>query len=292
LGTPRRLTLDDADDLPFDWTADDSAVLFTSNRTGTSSIYNIFRQKTGETSAEMLVFGPEQKTISRLNSDGSQILYLIPPNSSDNGGQRRSELGRGNVLKSNTQAVRLMRMPIGGGPPQTVLEAPYIVNYQCSRKSPAICVLNQAEPKQFVFSVFDSVKGNLREVARLEESSNGWNSGLSPDGTFIAAVTFGAGDNAIRLISLKGQPTREIAVKDWNSFTSLDWAADGKGFFVSSNPTGRLSTLLYVDLMGNAHSLWQAKNFQATWAIPSHNGKYVAIPAPTVGSNAWMLDNF
>jgi Tol biopolymer transport system component len=292
LGKPRRLTLDDADDLPFDWTADDSAVLFTSNRTGTSNIYNIFRQKIDETSAEMLVFGPEQKTISRLNSDGSQILYLIPPNSGDNGGQRRSQLSRANVLRSNTQAVRLMRVPIGGGPPQTVLEAPYIVNYQCSRASPAICVLNQAEPKQFVFSVFDSVKGNLREVAKLEESANGWNSGLSPDGTSIAVVTLSAGDNRIRLISLKGQPTREISVKDWSSFASLDWAADGKGFFVSSNPTGRLSTLLYVDLMGNANSLWQVKNFQATWAIPSHNGKYLAIPAPTVGSNVWMVDNF
>jgi hypothetical protein len=74
--------------------------------------------------------------------------------------------------------------------------------------------------------------------------------------------------------------------------TSLDWAAEGKGFFVSSNPTGRLSTLLYVDLMGNAHALWQVKNFQATWAIPSRNGKYVAMPAPTVGSNVWMVDNF
>jgi hypothetical protein len=95
----------------------------------------------------------------------------------------------------------------------------------------------------------------------------------------------------IRLISLSGKPTREITVKGWDNFRSLDWAADGKGFFVSSNPTGRLSTLLYVDLSGNAHPLWQVKNFQATWAIPSHNGKYVAIPAPTIGSNLWMVKN-
>jgi eukaryotic-like serine/threonine-protein kinase len=115
---------------------------------------------------------------------------------------------------------------------------------------------------------------------------------LSPDGTSIAALKFSASDSRIRVISLKGQPTREITVKGWNSFTSLDWAADGKGFFISSNPTGRLSTLLYVDLLGNAYPLWQVKNFQATWAIPSHNGKYVAIPAPTIGSNAWMVDNF
>jgi serine/threonine protein kinase len=283
MGTPRRLTLDDANDLPFDWTFDDSAVLFMSNRTGAN---NIFKQRVDETSAEMLVFGSEQKAISRLNPDGSQILYLVPKNPTDTGGQRQSEIRR------DSQGVRLMRAPINGGPPQTVLEAPLIDNYQCSRAPADICVLSKAEPKQSVFLVFDSIKGNPREVARLEHTANGWNWSLSPDGTFIAAGTFSASDNRIRLISLSGQLKREIAVKDWNSFTSLDWAADGKGFFVSSNPTGRLSTLLYVDLLGNAHSLWQVRNFQATWAIPSHNGKYLAIPAPTVGSNAWMVENF
>jgi len=84
LNTPRRLTLDDADDLPFDWTLDNKAVLFTSNRTGTT---NIFRQRMGETSAEMLVFGPEEKSPCRLNPDGTQILYLVPTNPSDNNSQ-------------------------------------------------------------------------------------------------------------------------------------------------------------------------------------------------------------
>jgi eukaryotic-like serine/threonine-protein kinase len=283
LGTPRRLTLDDANDLPFDWTADDSAVLFISNRTGAN---NIFKQRIDETSAEMLVFGSEQKAISRLNPDGSQLLYLVPKNPTDTGGKRQSETAR------DSQGVRLMRAPINGGPAQTVLEAPLIDNYQCSRAPADVCVLSKAEQKQSVFMMFDSIKGNQQEVARLEHTANGWNWSLSPDGTFIAAGTFSASDNRIRLISLSGKPTREITVKDWNSFTSLDWAADGKGFFVSSNPTGRLSTLLYVDMMGNAHSLWQVRNYQATWAIPSHKGKYVAIPAPTVGSNVWMVENF
>ena len=250
-------------------------MLFTSNRTGKSNIFDIFRQRIDETSAEMLVFSPEQKFISRLNPDGSQILYLAPTNP-----------------KGEAQAVRLMRVPIGGGAPQTVVEGPYIVNFQCSHARADICVLSKAEPNRFVFSAFDSIKGNPHEVAKLEKSANGWGSGLSPDGTTIAAVTVSARDNRIRLISLSGRPTREITVKNWNSYTSLDWSADGKGFFVSSNPTGRLSTLLYVDLMGNAHSLWQVNSFYSTWAIPSHNGKYVAIPAPTVGSNVWMVDNF
>jgi eukaryotic-like serine/threonine-protein kinase len=283
LGTPRRLTLDDSDDLPFDWTADDSAVLFVSNRTGTNNVFNIFRQRIDQTYAELLVSGPEQKTISRLNPDGSQILYLVPTSPRDDGDQQRAEVARGGQL------IRLMRAPVNGGPAQTVLEAANIVNHQCSRSPADVCVLSTANAGSLVFSLFDSLSGNPREVAKLG-STGDWS--LSPDGTSIASVTFSANDSRIQLISLSGRPTREIAVKGWNSFTSLDWAAGGKGFFVSSNPTGRLSTLLHVDLMGNAHPLWQVKNFQATWAIPSRSGKYVAIPAPTIGSNVWMVDKF
>jgi Tol biopolymer transport system component len=286
LGTPRRLTLDNSDDLPFDWTFDDSSVLFTSNRTNASSIFNIFRQRIDESSAELLVSGPEQKAVARLNADGSEILYLVSLSSQDTGGQRRSEAQQG------SRVVRVMRAQIQGGPSQLVLEAPNIINFQCARTRADICVLSQAKPKEYPFSVFDPMKAGLRQAAKLEETPSGWNWGLSPDGTLIAAVQVGATQHQIRLVSLVGQPAREITVKDWNNFMSIDWAADGKGFFISSNPTGRLDTLLYVDLAGNATPLWQVKNFQAAWAIPSHNGKYVAIPAPTTECNVWMVENF
>jgi Tol biopolymer transport system component len=107
--------------------------------------------------------------------------------------------------------------------------------------------------------VFDPMKGTMREAAKLEETPSGWNWGLSPDGTLIAAVQIGATQHQIRLISLAGQPAREITVKNWNNFMSLDWSADGKGFFISSNPTGRLDTVLYVDLAGNATPLRREK---------------------------------
>jgi len=286
LGTPRRLTLDDADDLPFDWTSDDRAVLFTSNRTNASSIFNIFRQRIDETSAEMLVSGPEQKAVARLNAEGSEILYLVSFSPEDTGGQRRSEAQQG------SRVVRLMRASLEGGPSQLVLEAPNIINFQCSRPPTSVCLLSQAEPGDYSFSVFDPMKGTRRQAAKLEETPSGWNWGLSPDGTLIAAVQIGATQNQIRLVSLAGHPAREIIVKSWNNFMSLDWAADGKGFFISSNPTGRLDTVLYVDLAGNATPLWQVKNFQAAWTIPSHNGKHVAIPAPTTECNVWMVENF
>jgi serine/threonine protein kinase len=286
LGTPRRLTLDNSDDMPFDWTFDDTSVLFTSNRTNAGSIFNIFQQRIDQSSAEMLVSSPEQKAVARLNADGSEILYLVSLNSEDAGGQRRSEAQQG------SRVVRLMRAPAQGGPSQLVLEAPNIINFQCSRRGAGACVLSQAEPKDYAFSVFDPMKGTLRQAAKLEETPSGWNWGLSPDGTAIAAVQVGANQHQIRLVSLTGQPAREITVKDWNNFMSLDWAADGKGFFISSNPTGRLDTVLYVDLDGKATPLWQVKNFQAAWAIPSRNGKYVAMPAPTTECNAWIVENF
>jgi Tol biopolymer transport system component/DNA-binding winged helix-turn-helix (wHTH) protein len=272
LSTPRRLTFDEADDLPFDWTPDNKAVLFISNRTGTD---NIFRQRMDATSAEMLVFGPEKRSVGRLNPDGTQILYLVPTNPSD-----------------NSQPVRLMRAPINGGPPQMVLEAPAIVNFQCSRAPAAICAFSQLEPREFVFSVFDPAIGKPHEVAKLQEQTFDWNWGLSPDGTSIAAVTFGATDNRIWLLSLTGQPTREIVVKNWYGFRSVDWAADSKGFFVASNPAGSKQSLLYVDLAGNAHPIWQANSMWPSWAVPSRNGKYVALPVATVDSNVWMAGNF
>ena len=272
LSTPRRLTFDQADDLPFDWTPDNKAVLFISNRTGTD---NIFRQRMDANSAEMLVFGPEKRSVSRLNPDGTQILYLVPTNPSD-----------------NSQPVRLMRAPNNGGPPQIVLEAPAIVNFQCSRAPAAICAFSQQEPKEFVFSVFDPAIGKPHEVAKLQEQTFDWNWGLSPDGTSIAAVTFGTTDNRIRLLSLSGQPTRELVVKNWYGFRSVDWAADSKGLFVASNPAGSRQSLLYVDLVGNAHPIWQVNSMWPSWAVPSRNGKYVALPVATVDSNVWMAENF
>jgi len=292
LGTPRRLTLDDADDLPFDWTADDSSVLFTSDRTNSTNIFNIFRQRIDASSAEMLISGSEQKPIARLNPDGSQIFYLQSLDYRDIGGARRAE------VQNEAQVIRLLRAPIQGGSSQEILRATNIINFQCSRAPANVCVLGQAAPKLYTLSEFDPVTGALHKVLSIDEAPSGYNWALSPDGTQIATSEIDTVQHHIRLFSLSPGPvrqatfSREITVKDWNNFMSVDWAADSKGLFVSSNPTGRASTLLYVDMAGNATQLWRVKNFTASWGIPSHNGKYVAIPAPTTECNAWLVENF
>jgi len=271
LGKPRRLTLDDADDLPFDWTPDNKAVLFTSNRTGS---VNIFRQAVDDTLAEMLVFGPEEKTLSRLSPDGSHIIYLLPP-----------------VTNGTPRLPRLRSAPINGGPSQLLVEAPLITNHQCSRTPATVCIFSQQQSKGFIFSVFDPAGGTPHEVAKIDQVTGVWNWSLSPDGKLIATGS-PVENNRIRLLSLSGQPPRDLFVKGWRTLTSMDWAADSKGLFVTSNPTGRRSSLLYVDLDGNAHELWQVNSITAAWAIPSRNGKFVAIPAPTSDSNVWMAENF
>ena len=49
--------------------------------------------------------------------------------------------------------------------------------------------------------------------------------------------------------------------------------------------------MMYVDLQGKIRPLRQLDTNQYTsWAIPSRNGKYVAIPAPTVESNVWVAE--
>jgi len=272
ISTPRRLTLDDADDYPFDWTADDKAVLFSSNRTGTTNIYS---QRIDQISAEMVVSGSGEKSITRLNPDGTQVLYLA-------------------LTEPNNLAalVRMMRAPINGGPPQEVLELPYLTNYQCSRAPAKVCLLAQTEPKQFIVQRFDPETGSTQPFASFEASPV-WNWSLSPDGKTFAAVQYSTGQNVVQLVPTSGRPRREITVKEWNGISSIDWSADSRGFFITSNPTGHLPTLLYLDLSGNAHPLWSMKRlFWESWAIPSRDGKHVAISAPTVESNVWRVDNF
>jgi len=268
--TPRRLTLDEADDVPFDWTPDSKAVIFISNRTGKS---NIFRQRINETSAEMLGLGPDEKAICRVSPDGTQILYLT------------STAGKDAAKRS-----RVMRAPLDGGAPQVVLAAPRIGNIACSRTPANICIYSQESSTHLVFTAFDPVNGNSHEIASLPRESGIENSGLSPDGQFIAVIK--TGDKRIRLLSIANQSIREIVPKNWSSFSSVDWAADSKGLFVTSNPTGWNSSLLYVDLAGNAHQLWEVKGAAQSWGIASRDGKYLAIPAPTISSNVWMAEGY
>jgi hypothetical protein len=86
---------------------------------------------------------------------------------------------------------------------------------------------------------------------------------------------------------------REIEVKGWNELNHIDWATDGKGFYVSSEMALLATTLLYVDLDGKATIVLREPGmFTETWGLPSPDGKHLAYLHSRTGNNAWMLESF
>jgi Tol biopolymer transport system component len=276
LTTPRRLTLDERNDWPTAWTSDSRAVLFWSDRNGPSQI---FKQNIDQETAETVVAGPEEDWMPRLSPDGMSILYLASPQGQD---------------PESLSVVRVMRAQSSEGSPQPLMEAPRFSNYACPRPPSDVCFLGQwsEDQKKLIFSAFDPMQGKAHAVLTLDVHSGGLDNWMpSPDGSRIVFMEFNPLEGRIRLLSLKGEPERDIVVKGWAGFNSVDWAADGKSFFVSSqSPTS--STLLHVDLQGHATPLWDQRGAWRTWAIAAPNGRELAIMGMTSGSNVWMIENF
>ena len=131
----------------------------------------------------------------------------------------------------------------------------------------------------------------------------GWD--LSPDGARIAILKRSEG--RIHILSLGASASPEIVVKGGSSLQSLNWAADNMGWFVSCLTKGGWA-LLHVDLQGNAHLLWEPQGStspwngptvpgwfgtpSAPWAVPSPDGRHLAIYDWKLSANIWMIENF
>jgi len=286
LKTPRRLTLDEHQDIPSAWTPDSKAVLFVSDRTGS---FNFFKQALDEDSAEPLTSGREaysgttaywNKEAPHFSSNGEWILYAEASKTEDAG------------LPSASW--RLLRMPAAGGPSQFVLEGHGFFKHCCARAPATLCVLGEwsADRKQILLTSFDPVKGRGREVgkidARLQPGIVSWD--LSPDASRIAYSEFNEHEGRVRFLSLTGGTIADLVVPGWSCFSEMAWAFDRKGLFVTS--IGASTRILYVDLQGHAYPLWELPAFSVSWAVPSPDGRHLAILGPTWDSNGWMLENF
>ena len=272
--TPRRLMFTESWDHPTAWTADSKAVLFFSDPKGHGSI---FIQSLDADMAESIDTGPGDGIIPRVSPDGTWVLYLVYPKESDSAG-----------------SVRLMRVPIVGGPPQLVLTTTIVDTHRCAKSPANLCVIAERTPdgKQLVFTAFGPVKGRDRELARCTVNPNAdysWD--LSPDGTRVALHNRSE-QQRIQILSLTGNASQEITVKGWRlGEYGLDWTADGKGLFVSSPIPGGVA-LLHLDLHGDAHLLWEQQGGVVTWGVPSPDGRHLAMPGNIQDSNIWMIQNF
>jgi Tol biopolymer transport system component len=273
LEEPRRITLDDHIDIPTDWTPDSKEVIFVSDRTGTADIY---KQGIDQTVPDLLVSGAAQSMAPRLSPDGSQILYLLHPSWSD----------------PNFE-VPLMRVPLAGGAPQQITKAKWINNHQCSRAPANICVYSVITEDGLAFFRFDPFTGPGAQLFQVkDELPQSYNWSLSPDGTTLAIAKgkYGEEEPRIRLVSLVGEPDRWLTVHGWPGIASLDWAADSKSIWAATSGE-KANTLLRISVQGTVTPVWRPKDVGVSWAIPSRDGKYVALHVHSSTANVWMLEH-
>jgi Tol biopolymer transport system component/DNA-binding winged helix-turn-helix (wHTH) protein len=271
----RRLSLIERRNLPFSWTPDSQSVIFSSDRDGA---FHLFKQAIDQLAPDLLVGGDQSVTIARLNPDSSEILFA------------RNQDGH------NRQApVSLMRLPLSGGTPQLVLSEPGIANFQCSRAPSTVCVLSQISSDSLDFFTFDPVTGKKSPLTRIEgAASHVQNWSLCPDGLTLALAkkTHVPGPADIRLFSIADGKDRILRLPAWSGISSLDWAADGRTIWVTASSPAGLQTLLNVDLHGRAKPFLQEPEKDLGWAIPSPDGRRLAIWEASANSNAWLLEGF
>ncbi len=254
------------------WTADSKALITT------SSLTRIDKQVLGEDAPEPLATLQEGVRDLRVSPDGNWVLYFPEGRSTTP------------IIAANPEPV--MRIPIDGGPSERVFTAKPNSLPFCAKSPSHLCVI--AEPtedgKQMIFAAFDPLNGRGAELTRFDLDQNALSAfDLSPDGARIAAFRNPAGP--IYILSLRGLATQEVHVKGWSNLKSLNWTADGKGLFVSTDndiPSG--AALLHVDLHGNASILWT--QFLAIGIAPSPNGRHLAFSGTSLDTNIWMIENF
>jgi Tol biopolymer transport system component len=276
LKSVRRLTLDEHDDYPFGWTVDSKAVIFSSNRNGP---VGIFKQSLDRDSAEAMSSGAGYALIPTLSPDGLWILYAATPKP-----------------EGSSLSVRLMRVPLTGGVPQEILKTSSYISHDCGRFPGTLCVLAEQTEREIAFWAFDPVQGERRELARISVSpSESYDLAVAPDGSHIAVIRKFDPEGRIRILSSTGEQERDVVVKGWGSFFgTVNWQADGRGFFVSgrSGRSSRVASLLHVSMDGRAQVLWQQQAHGAIYGISSPNGRYLAFAGSTEESNAWLIENF
>src|SRR5437773_2179071 len=180
---------------------DSREVIFSSQRTTNRLMY---RQ------------GLEQGSSAQLITSGANTNYYLARLSPD----RASILLEGAPVGSHKMG--LYRVDLSGGVPQRLFDTQGFVMFWCTNRADNFCVFGQPSTgkNELVVVAFDPVEGPGKELVRipLEVGTSAdigfdysWQ--LSPDGSRIGIVK--RHSNQIRLVPLRGGPTRVITLKDF-----------------------------------------------------------------------------
>jgi len=271
----RKLVLSGRDSSPHAWTPDSRAVVFESTRNGP---FNIFEQSLDRQLPAALVTGRENALAGRFSPDWGWLFY-----------ERRRETG-----------TELMRMPASGGISRVVLNIPQLVNYYCTTLPANFCVVAIRAQNELIFYRLDPTKdpppagfqqAQLLELGRTDYDPSDW--GISPDGSRVAMLKPDAHEGRIHLVPLTGGASpSDVIVKGWTGLFTLNWAADGKGWYVSNRPIRGAGSFLYVDLAGKATILNAPESLVPSWGVPSPDGRHLAFASSQGSVSAWLIENF
>ncbi|HZU41496.1 MAG TPA: hypothetical protein VE994_02400 [Terriglobales bacterium] len=286
LKAPRRFTLDERLDWPGGWSSDSKSLVIYSDRNGN---FDIYRQNLDSTNAEPIATGPEEKWAPQITADGKWVVFMAWPKSGD-------------IANSG----KLMRVPVSGGPAEFIMNIkghPGIVSsndpsetaggfpsFRCPRQGTSCILAEREDRKQIVFTAFDPVQGKKAQVAtvpRRPDRPAMWD--VAPDGSRIAVSSYEENAGDIQILPLSSGEPKKISVKNWNRFSAIAWAADGRSLFAASF-SSRGTSVVHVSLNGDAIEL-----FKPVWDIfslsPSPDGRSLAIGAIVTNANAWTIPN-
>src|SRR5262249_44936816 len=137
---------------------------------------------------------------------------------------------------------------------------------------------------------FDVKDGKSSALPQIDPACSNWS--LSPDGSQRAIAPCAPGE-AIILRSTLTNETSKLVAKGWAdlSGSSIVWSADGKALLLSKTTVKGDSVLLNVKLDGSVSVLLRTSNLEILGAIPSPDGRALAIAGATTTRNVWQIDN-
>ncbi len=261
---------DISNSMPFTWTPDGKAIIFSTDRNGT---FDLFTHALDQSLLEPLVIAPDNQFVARLNPAGTELLYQsIPP---------------------DMDAPRsIFSIPLAGGAPRLVLRDKHIVNLQCAQLPSTLCVYGVSTPSKDSIRRFDASTGESSPLIEIPTQGLPLNWSLSPNGSQLAIIPYRPEQNIIQLRSTSDNTNHDLVVRGRVGVVTADWSADGNSLFVTTMDSEHKTALLKVKLDGSNHLLMKDDKNSIEWAIPSPDGKLLAINKYTGITNAWALANF
>lgn len=276
IANARRLTLNDSHSLPMGWIAGSHKVLMFSNRSGH---FGIFQQAVDSADARALVTDEHDYVRPVVTADKKWLFYFMTQDVSK---------------QAPGMKTTLMRQSLDGSMAQPVdTKADFYRSLRCAT-SVDKCVIAEHDDHATIFYAFDAIKGRGAELGRIDwvPQTNAFYWDLSHDGTRIAYIDSDKGPNDIGIMTLTGQPAviKQLHLNGYDAFATLYWDAMGKGFYVSSYGNGgEVVRLMHIGMDGTVQVLRQQVNTWLSWAVPSDDGKYLALQTFARQSNIWLL---